>query len=125
MSFPATAIEALETCPCNDVNGERYCLALSGLISHAAAGRLASIFSVLSDSARLRIISVLMTGEICVNGLASALGMSQSAVSHQLADMRAERLVRARRDGRYVFYRLADAHVRDLFGQALAHIEHE
>jgi ArsR family transcriptional regulator, lead/cadmium/zinc/bismuth-responsive transcriptional repressor len=123
---PLTATNsATHTCPCGCEDGERTCVALVGLIGQVSAGRLAAVFKVLSDPARLRIVSVLMTGEICVNGLAAALGMSQSAVSHQLSDMRAARLVRARREGRFVFYSLDDAHVRDLFSQALAHVEHE
>jgi len=125
MDLTTETAESIETCPCTDESGERWCSALDSLITPDAAYRLATILKVLSDPTRLRIISVLMTGEICVNGLAAALTMSQSATSHQLADMRAARLVRARRDGRHVFYRLDDAHVGDLFRQALAHVEHE
>lgn len=73
----------------------------------------------------MRIISILAHHEMCVNDLAAALGMSQSAVSHQLRDMREMRLVRYRRDGRHVYNALDDEHVQGLFAQGLAHIVHE
>ncbi len=98
--------------------------ARAGLIEAPVARELAGIFKALSDPTRLRIISALAGREVCVNDLAAALGMSQSAVSHQLRDMRETRLVRHRREGRHVFYALDDEHVRDLFAQGLAHIEH-
>ena len=89
-----------------------------------AASELADIFKALSDPTRLRIISILAERELCVNDLSEALGMTQSAVSHQLADMREKRLLAARRDGRHVYYRLDDDHVRHLFSEALAHVRH-
>ena len=89
-----------------------------------AASELADIFKALSDPTRLRIISILAERELCVNDLSEALGMTQSAVSHQLADMREKRLLAARRDGRHVYYRLDDDHVRHLFSEGLAHVQH-
>jgi len=88
------------------------------------ARNLADIFKALSDPTRLRIISTLAECELCVNDLAEALGMGQSAVSHQLSDMREKRLLRTRRDGRHVYYRLDDEHVRYLYSQGLAHVRH-
>jgi ArsR family transcriptional regulator, lead/cadmium/zinc/bismuth-responsive transcriptional repressor len=89
-----------------------------------AAARLAAIFGALSDPTRLRIISALAQREFCVTELAAALSISQSAISHQLSDMRDLHLVCARREGRHIYYRLEDEHVHDLFLQGLAHIEH-
>jgi DNA-binding transcriptional ArsR family regulator len=93
------------------------------LIAPAVAQRLASVFKSLSDPTRLRIISLLAGREFCVTDLAAALEIEQSTLSHQLRDMRAQRLVAFRREGRHVFYRLDDPHVRSLFEQGLAHIE--
>ncbi len=91
----------------------------------AATGKsLAAIFRALGDPTRLRIISVLAEREVCVGDLTAALEMAQPAVSHQLRDMAALHLVRSRREGRHVYYRLDDDHVRDLFRLTLAHVRH-
>jgi len=91
----------------------------------ALAREIAAIFASLSHPTRLRLINALLSQEMCVSELAAALGMSQSAVSHQLSDMREAQLVRSRRDGRRVYYILDDPHVRDLFQQALEHAQHQ
>ncbi len=93
------------------------------LIGPGVAQRLASVFKSLSDPTRLRIISLLAEREFCVTDLAAALEIEQSTLSHQLRDMRGQRLVVYRREGRHVFYRLDDPHVRSLFEQGLAHVE--
>jgi ArsR family transcriptional regulator len=91
------------------------------LITPAVAHRLAKVFKSLSDPTRLRIISMVSEQEFCVTDLAAALEMEQSTISHQLRDMRSLGLVSFRREGRHVFYRLDDPHVRNLFEQGLAH----
>jgi DNA-binding transcriptional ArsR family regulator len=93
------------------------------LIEPEIARTLAGVFKSLSDPTRLRIMSALSQREFCVSDLAAALEMEQSTISHQLRDMRAQRLVNFRREGRHVFYRLDDPHVRDLFDQGLAHTQ--
>ena len=97
--------------------------AQAGLIAQAAARRLAEVFKSLSDPTRLRIISMVSEREFCVTDLAAALEMEQSTISHQLRDMRRLGLVSFRREGRHVFYRLDDPHVRSLFEQGLAHTQ--
>ncbi len=94
------------------------------LIDGLAATRLARTFKALSDPTRVRIISALMQSELCVHELAACLGMSQSAISHQLRTLREMRLVRRRKEGRHVYYALDDEHIRDLFRQGLEHVEH-
>jgi ArsR family transcriptional regulator len=74
-----------------------------------------------ADATRLRILCLLRGREVCVHEIVDALGMSQSAVSHQLRVLRDARLVAHRRDGRHVYYRLADDHVRELLENALSH----
>jgi len=94
------------------------------MVDVVTATRLAHTFRALSDPTRVRIISALSLGEVCVHELARALGISQSAVSHQLRTLREMRLVKFRKEGRHVYYRLDDEHVRDLFDQGMTHIDH-
>ncbi|MBQ9767869.1 MAG: winged helix-turn-helix transcriptional regulator [Lachnospiraceae bacterium] len=84
---------------------------------------LAELFKVFGDSTRIRILFVLFEAEVCVCDLAEALHMTQSAVSHQLKILKQAKLVNSRREGKSVFYSLADDHVRTIIGQGLEHIE--
>ena len=84
---------------------------------------LTEIFRVLGDPTRVRILDVLSRSEVCVQDLANALRLSESAVSHQLRLLRGARIVRARRAGRNVFYALDDHHVLALFEQGLRHAQ--
>lgn len=94
------------------------------LIAPETANRLAEIFKALSDPNRLRLISLLLDNEVCVHTLEETLGMSQSAISHQLRHLRQLNLVRFRKEGRHVYYVLDDNHVRNLFKQGLLHVQH-
>jgi len=87
------------------------------------AQKMAEFFSLLGDANRLRILSLLAKQELCVCDLADDLGMSESAVSHQLRTLRALRLVKYQKQGRRVFYRLADHHVLDLYYAVSEHLE--
>jgi len=84
---------------------------------------LAETFKVLGDATRVRILDALSRSELCVCDIAQLLGLSESAVSHQLRLLRGMRLVRARRDGRMVFYTLDDQHIVRLFEQGMEHVE--
>jgi ArsR family transcriptional regulator, lead/cadmium/zinc/bismuth-responsive transcriptional repressor len=95
----------------------------SQLLSPDTVGALADIFKVLGDPTRVRILDVLSRGELCVCHLAQTLGLTESAVSHQLRLLRNTRIVRARRDGRLIYYSLDDRHVLTLFRQGLRHVE--
>lgn len=95
------------------------------LLDGPTATLLADTFKTLADPTRVRIISVLAQTEVCVGDLAAILGMSQSAVSHQLRMLRQMRLVKYRKDGRLVYYSLDDEHIEDLFQRSLAHIQHD
>ena len=86
--------------------------------------QLAELFSALSDASRVRIISLLIEGEMSVSALAEGLTMTESAVSHQLRGLRQMHLVRARKAGRQVFYTLDDDHVAHLFRIGLDHVQH-
>jgi ArsR family transcriptional regulator len=86
--------------------------------------RLAELFSALSDPTRLRIISVLLEGEMSVSEIVVKLEMTESAVSHQLRGLRQMRIVRNRKDGRQVYYALDDDHVVKLYLMGLGHVQH-
>lgn len=96
----------------------------AGMLDEVTAVRLAETFKALSDPSRVRIVSLLVDAELCVHDLATALDMSQSAVSHQLRSLRDLRLVRWRREGRQIFYTLDDDHVCQLFRLGLEHVLH-
>ena len=93
-------------------------------LTELKAIQLAELFSALSDASRVRIIALLMEGEMSVSTLAEELKMTESAVSHQLRGLRQMHLVRARKDGRQVFYSLDDDHVSKLFSLGIDHVEH-
>ncbi len=93
-------------------------------LTELKAIQLAELFSALSDASRVRIISLLIEGEMSVSDLAEKLKMTESAVSHQLRGLRQMRLVRARKNGRQVFYTFDDDHVAKLFNMGLDHVEH-
>ena len=84
---------------------------------------LAELFKVFGDSTRIRILYALFESEMCVCDIAELLNMTQSAISHQLRVLKQARLVRSRREGKTVFYFLADDHVRTIIGQGMEHIE--
>ena len=84
---------------------------------------LAEVFKVFGDSTRIRILFVLFETEVCVCDLAKALNMTQSAISHQLRILKQNKLVKNRREGKSIFYSLADDHVRTIINQGREHIE--
>lgn len=84
--------------------------------------RLSELYRVFGDSTRIKILYVLFSSEMCVCDIAQLLGMTVSAISHQLRVLKAADLVKFRREGKTVFYSLADDHVRTIIGQGMEHI---
>jgi ArsR family transcriptional regulator, lead/cadmium/zinc/bismuth-responsive transcriptional repressor len=87
------------------------------------AQRMSAFLGFLADTNRLRILSMLAGKEMCLGDLAIALGMNESAVSHQLRTLRAIRSVNFRKQGRHVFYRLQDHHVLDFYKAIAEHLD--
>lgn len=83
---------------------------------------VAELFKVFGDSTRIKILFVLFEQEMCVCDLAESLSMTDSAVSHQLKILKQAHLVKARRDGKQMFYSLADDHVRTIINQGIDHV---
>jgi ArsR family transcriptional regulator len=93
------------------------------LMGESSVTALAETFKLLGDVTRVRILDALTRSELCVCDIARLLGLSESAVSHQLRLLRGVRLVRPRREGRMVFYTLDDQHIVGLFEQGLEHVK--
>lgn len=93
-------------------------------LDERTAAQVAELFAAFSDPSRVRLIAALVGREMNVGALAEAAGISESAVSHHLRGLRQMRLVRARKEGRQVYYSLDDDHVAALFQQGLDHVQH-
>ena len=109
-------------CRIRIVHLDRIKRARRDAIAESETERLALTFKVLGDPTRLKIVSALAGGEMCVCDLAAYLGLSESAVSHQLRRMREQSIVRPRREGQVLYYTLEDRHVADLLALGLEHV---
>ncbi|MFC7373971.1 ArsR/SmtB family transcription factor [Brachybacterium sp. GCM10030268] len=106
------------------VDPGRVALARERMPADADVADTADVFSLLGEPNRLAMLLALLDGELCVHDLAAVTGQSDSSTSHALKLLRAHRVVAPRRDGRRVFYRLDDPHVRMLLDLAVAHTAH-
>lgn len=105
-----------------DTHPEAVERARAGMPDESALADVAELFKVFGDSTRARIISALITCELCVADLSELLNMSVSAVSHQLRILRTSKLVKTRRNGKEIYYSLDDHHVNAVFSLALEHV---
>ena len=112
-----------ELCAVNEIHQELLNIVRSKMPQDEKLFDLAELFKVFGDSTRMKILFVLFEAEVCTCDLAAALNMTSSAISHQLNTLRRAKLVKTRRDGKSVFYSLADDHVRTIIKQGLDHIE--
>jgi ArsR family transcriptional regulator, lead/cadmium/zinc/bismuth-responsive transcriptional repressor len=111
-----------ERCDITHLSPERVRAVRAALLPSDDAAEVAETFKLLGDVTRVKILDALSQEEVCVCDLAALVGLSESAVSHQLRLLRNMRLVRARRAGRMVFYALDDHHIMGLFQQASRHV---
>ena len=107
---------------CSDLSPEQLA---ESVLEDDTAQLAADVFKALGDPTRLKIITLLLDHEVCVHTISDVLNVSQSAISHQLRVMRQLRLVRFRKEGRHVYYRLDDEHIHDLIKGTLDHINHQ
>lgn len=120
----ATVVD-LDTCGLRSVDPTRVADVRARLLSADAAERIAELFRLVADPTRVRLLYALLeAGELCVCDLAAAIGVPESATSHALRLLRTAGIVRNRRAGRVVYYRLDDAHVRLLLDVTSAHLDH-
>jgi ArsR family transcriptional regulator len=104
------------------MSNHSYVRLKSRLLDQPSTTALAGTFKVLGDTTRVRILDALSHAEVPVCDLAELLGLTQSAVSHQLRLLRGARLVKSRRDGQHIYYTLDDQHIVKLFEQGLEHV---
>lgn len=117
----ATIIREGEACQVRCINPGKVRRLAKALPENDVLKQLSDVFQILSDPNRLKVLYCLTHEEVCVCDLSAVLRMSMSAVSHQLRILRALKLVKDRRDGRIVYYSLADEHVRKLMEMGLQH----
>lgn len=110
------------TCDCTIINEEAVTEVKSVMLPQTVFDAVAGYFKVLGDSTRIKIIWALSKRELCVCDLSNVLGMTKSAVSHQLSSLREAKLVKFRREGKTVFYSLADEHVGNMLRAGLEHV---
>ena len=115
-------VKHAECCDEQCVHKELVNKVLSELPDEDALYDLAELFKVFGDSTRVRILLALFKTELCVCDLSEALDMTQSAISHQLQILRTNKLVKSRREGKQMYYSLADEHVVTIIAQGLNHI---
>ena len=115
--------DTVECCECNEVHEELLKIVNETMPEETELYDLAELFKVFGDSTRIRILFVLFEAEVCVCDLAKVLNMTQSAISQQLRILKQNKLVNSRREGKSVFYSLADGHVRTIIAQGREHIE--
>ncbi len=111
-----------ECCEVNEVHEDLLKTVREKMPGEGELFDLAELFKIFGDSSRIRILFVLLEAEVCVCDMAAALNMTQSAVSHQLAILKKSKLVKTRREGKSIFYSLADEHVVSIISQGMEHI---
>ncbi len=114
-----------ECCESTEVHKELLDIVTEKLPDEEELYDLAELFKVFGDSTRIRILFVLFEAEVCVCDLAETLNMTQSAISHQLRILKQNKLVKSRREGKSIFYSLADDHVRGIINMGFEHILEE
>lgn len=112
----------VEVCNCNIIHKDIVNKVKEVIPEEETLYELADLFKVLGDSTRVKILCVLFEAEMCVCDIAALLGMTQSAISHQLRVLKQARLVKYKKNGKVVYYSLDDEHVKSIFDQGLIHI---
>jgi ArsR family transcriptional regulator len=115
-------LEGVERCDCNVIHENIVKMVKEQLPPEEELYELADVFKVFGDTTRIRILCALFESEMCVCDIAYLLNMTLSAISHQLRLLKQSRLVKARRDGKTVYYSLDDQHVKMIFDQGLIHV---
>lgn len=112
----------IETCECTTIHTDKVKYVEGLMPQEEILYDLAELFKVFGDTTRAKILCALFESEMCVCDIASLLNMTQSAISHQLRVLKSAKLVKNRKEGKVVYYSLADDHVKLIFDQGLAHV---
>lgn len=113
----------IETCNCTIIHEDVVGSVKENMPEEETLYELADFFKVLGDSTRVKILYALSAAEMCVCDIAALLSMTQSSISHQLRILKASKLVKARKEGKVVYYSLDDDHINQIFNQGLVHIK--
>lgn len=113
----------VECCEEHVIHTEAVRLARDSMPCEDVTSAASDFFKAFSDKTRLRILAALNAEELCVCDIASLLGMSQSAISHQLRFLKQARLVKSRKSGKTVYYALCDDHIQTILAQGIAHVQ--
>ncbi len=116
------SIPDIEKCDCTVIHEDVVREVHRNMPEEESLLDLADLFKVFGDSTRVKIICALFQSEMCVCDIAALLGMTNSAISHQLRILKQSKLIKNRRDGKVVYYSLDDEHVKNIFDQGLAHV---
>ena len=114
--------ETIEICNCNIIHGDTVSRVKDLLPKDEVLYDLAELFKAFGDSTRVKLLCALFESDMCVCDLAALLGISQSAVSHQLRTLKSSRLVKFKKIGKAVYYSLDDEHIQSIFNQGFEHI---
>ena len=120
--MPPEAANNMETCITRGIHREIVRSVRTAMPDAVHLFELADLFKLFGDSTRLRILWALSESEMCVCDLCALLGMKQPAVSHQLKNLKQSRIVKARRDGKVIYYALDDDHIRKLLNLGMEHV---
>lgn len=112
-------------CDCDTIHSELVEKAKKGILDEDKLLLIADFYKALSDSTRIKIVDLLSVNELCVCDIAVILNMTKSAVSHQLKNLREMNLIKSRKQGKEVWYSLADDHVQEVFNVSLEHVLEE
>ena len=112
-------------CDCEVIHKELVESARQEMLSDKTLSKMVNFYKAFADGTRIKIINVLKNGELCVCDISSLLNMTKSAISHQLKYLRELNLVKSRKEGKEVWYSLADNHVQEMFNLCLVHINEE
>ena len=112
-------------CDCNVIHQDMVESTIKRMPEADTFNKLAEFFKIIGDTTRTRILFALDQNEMCVCDIANVLGMSKSAISHQLGTLRRSGIVKCRKEGKEVFYMLDDEHIKKVFEIGIEHIEHK
>lgn len=115
-------IPEIDKCDCTVIHEEIVGNVRRNMPDEEVLMDLADLFKVFGDSTRVKILCALFESEMCVCDIAALLGMTKSAISHQLRILKQAKLIKNRRDGKVVYYSLDDEHVKNIFDQGLSHV---
>ena len=112
-------------CDCSVIHQEIVNKTIQNMLEEDTFNKLAEFFKILGDTTRVKILFALDNNEMCVCDIANVLGMSKSSISHQLGTLRRSNIVKCRKSGKEVFYKLEDEHVKQVFEIGVQHIQHK